>query len=102
MICRTFDGYLSDSTISSGERLTFGHAFFPEAGCGGGEGIVVSAGVGKGLSSGTGVEVVFGCFRFDLLFGVPLGAGGDESFFFPAGGGGAKKKKLRRPRLRLL
>ena len=45
--------------------------------------------MGKGLSSGTGVEVVFGCFRFDLLFGVAVGDGVDEAFFFLADGVGA-------------
>jgi len=91
MISRTLGGSLADSTISSGERLTLGQAFFPEAGCGGGEGDGVSAGVADGLSSGAGVADGFLCF--DLLFGVGppaslcealragLGDGVGEAFF---------------------
>jgi len=58
--------------------VTLGQAFFPEAGCGGGEGAGVSAAVTDGLSSGVGVGLAF--FRFDLLFGVAVGDGVGEAF----------------------
>src|SRR5690242_9087139 len=82
MIWRTFSGELSESSISSGERLTFGQAFFPGARSED-KGVGFSAGVGEGVSvaaaDSVGAGVEDGCLRFDLLFGVGLGVG--EAFF---------------------